>query len=325
MQVERYPSAALPVRLRSRGPSSLPRVALAGLVAAAVVAQAPPLEAQTTEAVLRQYFEGKRVGVKIDMPGTSQGVDVTPDSGRPLDFNRYGQKLKEFGIAIPAGDSSTITLIKVKKDLIEFQLGGGGFGTFGDDTSSSVYIPSAGKSNREKDLEQAIKRETDSRRKRDLQRELDDLRNERNRENRRIDAEREIAAERKKERIAEQRLRGGSRFNIRYPNGVPIGIKPEEVIAALSEWVDFASLGVNTGSRMRPAVVETRAAAAGNALPRKGMSRGEAEQQFGKPAESSTKGEGTLKVTTLVFVRGEQKISCDFVDDVLVRYVITSK
>lgn len=300
------------------------RVAFVGMLSLLIVGAPAAALAQVTEAVLKQYFEGKRVTVKIDMPGTSEGVDVTPDSGRPLDFNRYGQKLKQYGTAIKAGDSSTITMIRVKKDLIEFQLGGGGFGTFFDDTNTSVYIPSAQKSNREKDLEQAIKRETDSRRKRDMQRELDDLRRDRERENRRIEADRHEAEERKKERIADQRLRGGSRFNVRYANGVPIGIKPEEIMAALGEWVDFSSLGVNTGSAARPAVLETHTSAA-DALPRKGMSRAEAERLFGKAVDSSSKGEGSLKVTTLVFVRGEQRIACDFVDDVLVRYTITSK
>jgi hypothetical protein len=31
-----------------------------------------------------------------------------------------------------------ITTIVVKKDMIEFQLDGGGFGTFGDDTTTTV-------------------------------------------------------------------------------------------------------------------------------------------------------------------------------------------
>jgi hypothetical protein len=304
-------------------PHASSRVARAVLVSAATVALASPAGAQN-ETDLRSFFEGKRVTVKIDMPGTSQGVDIYPDANRPLDFARYGQKLKEFGTSIAAGESSTITLIKLKKDLIEFQLGGGGFGTFGDDTSTSVYIPSAEKTNREKDLERRVKTEKDPRVKRDLQRELDDLRRARERENRRIEAEKDEAESRKKERIAQQRLRGGSRFNLRYAGGIPIGIKPEEVMAALAEWVDFSPMGSRVGAGTRPAVVETRAAAS-DALPRKGMSRAEAEREFGKPAETSSKGEGSLKVTTLVFIRGEQRISCDFVDDVLVRYTISSK
>jgi hypothetical protein len=306
------------------------RLATALFVSAAAVTLASPAWAQN-EAALRTFFEGKRVTVKIDMPGTSQGVDVFPDAGRPLDYQRYGQKLKEFGTAIQAGDSQTITLIKVKKDLIEFQLGGGGFGTFGDDASSSVYIPTVDKSNREKDLEKRVKTEHDPRTKRELQRELDDLRRDRERENRRVDAEKRDAEERKKERIAEQRLRGGSRFNLRFADGVPGGIKPEEVMAALQEWVDFSSIGGPRGIPPRGFATDTRPnpgpgpSFAADSGPRKGMSRAEAEQQFGKPVELSSKGEWSLRVTTIVFHRGDQRISCDFVDDVLVRYTISSK
>ena len=79
-----------------------------------------------------------------------------------------------------------------------------------------------------------MKEESDSRRRRQLQRELDDVRLDRERENRRIEAARIMAEERKKERIAEQRLRGGSRFNLRYNGSVPRGLRPE-VMGALAE------------------------------------------------------------------------------------------
>jgi hypothetical protein len=42
-----------------------------------------------------------------------------------------------------------VTKVKVKDDLIEFQLGGGGYGTFRDDASSNVFVPSASKTERE--------------------------------------------------------------------------------------------------------------------------------------------------------------------------------
>ena len=106
------------------------------IVALSVVALAParPAAAQD-ERSLRTYFEGRRVTLKIDMPGTSDGVDIRVDASSPLDYERYGTRLKTSGTAIRAGDSVTVTLVKVKKDLIEFQLGGGGFGTFGDDAT----------------------------------------------------------------------------------------------------------------------------------------------------------------------------------------------
>jgi len=65
---------------------------------------------------------------------------VRPDTTRAIDYKRYGDRLKSYGTAIRAGESTVVTLVKVKKDLIEFQLSGGGFGTFRDDSSSSVSI-----------------------------------------------------------------------------------------------------------------------------------------------------------------------------------------
>src|SRR5437868_4746982 len=155
---------------------------------------AAPAFAQN-EAALRSFFEGRRVTVRIDMPGTSDGVDVEADARRPIDYPKYRDNLKHDGIALRAGESATVTLVKVKKDLIEFQLAGGGYGTFGDDTSTSVYIPDAKKTEREKELEKAVDGEHDRDRRRKMERELDELRDRRERENRRIAAERERQSE----------------------------------------------------------------------------------------------------------------------------------
>ncbi len=298
------------------------RSTVAACLAAILLALAAPATAQNEEA-LRTFFEGKRVTVKIDMPGTSDGIDVHADATRAIDYKRYGDRLKSYGTAIRAGDSAVVTLVKVKKDLLEFQLSGGGFGTFGDDTSTSVYIPHVDRSNREKDLEKRVKDEPDGRRKRQLQDELDDLRTRRERENRRIDAERERASERKKERIAEERLRGGSRFNLRYVGAIPPGLRAEDVMATLAEYVDFGNAG--------PAeYVDTKAVAEPKptgdlVLPRKGMSRADAERAYGKPISSADRQEGTVSITTLVFISGDQKINAEFIEDILVRYTITSR
>ena len=55
------------------------------------------------------------------------------------------------------------------------------------------------------------------------------------------------------------------------------------------------------------------------------MSRAEAERLFGRPVETSKKGDGDLAVTTLVFDAGDQRVTADFVEDILVRYTISSK
>lgn len=272
---------------------------------------AAPAAAQN-ESALRSSFEGERVTVTIDMPGTSDGVDLHVDSSRPFDYGRYRDRLKAYGPAIRADQSATVTLVKVKKDVIEFQLGGGGFGTFNDDSSTSVSIPLLQKSSREKSLEEELKDEENPRRRRNLERELDELRTRREVENRRIEILKAEAEELRKERIADQRLRGGSRFNLRYDDGVPRGITPRDVMAALAPYVNFS------GST-------TRARRFDDSVPRKGMMRAEAESMFGSPVISSERQEGSLDVVTLVFNRRSERITADFVEDVLVRYVTTAR
>jgi hypothetical protein len=300
---------------------TLPRVRLQAvvLVACAVgtaLATASPAAAQN-EAALKSYFEGRRVTVRLDMPGSADGVDVRADASRAVDFSRYNTDLKRYGTAIHSGDSVVVSLVKVKKDLIEFQLAGGGFGTFGDDTSTSANLAPVEKSQREKDLEKRVTNEDDRDRRRRLQGDLDDMRERRERENRRISAERERVEEIKKERIAEQRLRSGSRFNLRYSRAVPPGLRPEDVIAALAEYVNFDGRTEATPDTPPPAGDITQL--------RKGMTRAEAERAFGRVVDSSQRRDGGLAVTTLVFDIGDQRLSADFVEDVLVRYTIASK
>ena len=291
------------------------RVSIAAC-AVALVGLGTPAVAQD-ETALRAFFEGRRVRVTIDMPGTSDGVDVHADAGRAIDFKQHGERLKQYGIAIRARDTATVTLVKMKKDLIEFQLNGGGFGTFGDDTSTSVYIPHVERSSRERELDRLIKEEEDKRRRHQLEDERDELRERRERTNRRIDAERAAAEAQKRELIAERRLSGGSRFNLRYEDAVPSGIKPEEVMAALERYVDFSPSFSSRRRDDRPA--------AETSLPRKGMTRAEAERAFGRPVQEKQRREGDLVITTLIFERRDQDITADFVEDVLVRFSIASR
>jgi hypothetical protein len=297
---------------------------LRAAIVGGLCAAAAPAAAQN-EGALRNFFEGTRVTLRIDMPGTSDGVDVQADAREAINFPRYRDSLKRYGVAIHSGESVTVTLVKVKKDLIEFQLGGGGYGTFGDDTSTTVYLPDAPKTERERQLERRVKDEDDRAVRRKLQAELDDLRERRERENRRIAAERERQSEAKAERIAERRLRGGSRFNVRYDDRVPAGIRPEDVMAALAEYVDFGPVAPPPARPTRTAEPEPPMPGGDITQLRKGMTRAEALRAFGKPAESSERKDGGLVVNTLVFVVGDQRISADFVEDVCVRYTISSK
>jgi hypothetical protein len=288
---------------------------LATPIALALVAA--PLQAQS-EAALKQYFEGRTVSPKLAMPGTENGVDVYPGSARPLDYTRYADRLKDYGTAIKPGEPVTVTKVKVKSKLIEFQLGGGGYGTFGDETSSNVATGSAPKTTREKNLEAEIKREADPARKRAMKEELDELRATREREdarNRSVVAE---AQEHRKENIRQRRIEGGSRFNLRYQDRVPAeALSPEAVMAALEQYVEFGQLRASnpepsTTPQPRPGSLK------------KGMLIQEVDAFLGRPIASSERKEGTLKVVQREYSSPNGRVAAMFVEGVLVRYTMTS-
>ena len=114
-----------------------------------LAAFAGPAYAQS-EPELRDFFEGKSVAIKLDMPATQEGIDVYPDARRAIDFAQYSARVKSTGVAIRKGESVMVTKIRVKEKLIEFQLAGGGYGTFGDDTGS-VSAVTVAKSRRERE------------------------------------------------------------------------------------------------------------------------------------------------------------------------------
>ena len=291
------------------------RKTLVCLVVVGWMAPAAPAWAQN-EAALRTYFEGKRVTLKIDMPATVNGVDLELGTERPLDFKQHGERLKASGVAIKTGQSVLVTQVRMKKDLIEFQLAGGGYG---HDTGS-VYIPSVDKSNREKDLERQVKAETDPVKKKALERDLDDVSAARERENARNRREAARLEGQNKARMAVERLSAGSRFNLRYPKIVPDGVTPADIMEALADYVDFSASP--TSASAPPAAAP---AAAKGGQPRKGMLRADAEREFGRPVESTDRREGALTVTSLEFVVGEQRITAEFVEGVLIRYAIASR
>src|SRR5580704_6173886 len=180
---------------------------------------APAMFAQDA-ASLSSFFEGKQVVVKIDMPGTQQGIDIFPQRDNSLDAKAYGKRMKSFPIALHNGEAVMITTVKVKDKLIEFQLGGGGFGTFGDDTDTSVKFTPAAKSDREKDLENQLSNTDDPDQKDRIQRELDYVRRQRERDDQRNRAMAEQAAKEKKYQVDEDRAKGGSRINLKYDGKV---------------------------------------------------------------------------------------------------------
>jgi hypothetical protein len=286
---------------------------------------APPLAAQT-ETVLKEYFEGRTVSPKLAMPGTEEGIDVYPGSPRPLDYAKYASRLKKFGTAIKAGEPVIITKIKLKAKHIEFQLGGGGYGTFGDETNN-VATAQAPRTKRETNLEADLKRETDPAKRRAIREELDNLESERERENARNRAAVAEAQEHRKQNIRQLRLEGGSRFNIRYQNEVRSdALTPQSVMAALSQYVDFGQLRADEPATSVPGATSQPATslARGSGSLHKGMLLQEVDALLGSPSSSSERKEGNLKVAERLYSSPAGRVTGWFVEGVLIRYTISS-
>ena len=304
------------------------------VVVLALLGAARPVFAQG-EDQLRDAFEGRMVTVKLDMPATSKGVNIRPQERRALDLHEYADRLKDYGTALRAGTPVMVTKVRVKKDLIEFQLGGGGYGTFGDE-QGDVYVSTEGKSTREKNLERDLKNEKDPARRRAMQEELDRLRKERNTHNALVEATNAAAEAANKSRVREKAIAAGSRFNIRFEPVIPAeAMTPEGLRSALAAYVDFAPLVANGQLPAGPPVVPVTnlteaqpgigAAPARPSALRKGLTQTEVEAMLGRPVSLVPRSEGTLKVLKATYSQGESEIVAEFVEGVLIRYSISSK
>jgi hypothetical protein len=303
----------------------------------AVILAVLPANAQGSgQSALQNYFVGRQVRLQIDMPGTQQGVDLRMERDDPMDWRAYSSRLKQFGPAIRSGDRSTITTIVVKKNLIEFQLDGGGFGTFWDDSSTTVTPYHVGKSSYEKQLEDDIRNTSDPQRKRDLQRELDRVRNRRQREQAADDRAAMIASQLKAQQVADKRTRGGSRFNLRWPGTIPPDqLTPDALMKLLVDYIDFgdsqAQKPIFQAAAQNHAPANTNAPASGaSSSPitrlKRGMQIGDVSQLLGlgRQMSQSTSEEG-LKTQIFEYLPEDYRVEVTYVDGVVVRYSISSR
>jgi hypothetical protein len=303
---------------------------------AMTVAVMPATAQSSGQSALQNYFVGRQVKLQIDMPGTQQGVDLRLDRDDPMDWKAYSSRMKQFGPAIRSGDRSTITTIVVKKNLIEFQLDGGGFGTFWDDSSATVTPYHVEKSSYEKQLENDIRNTGDPQRKRDLQRELDRVRNRREREQRADDRAAQIASQLKAQQVADKRTRGGSRFNLRWAGNIPPDqLTPDAVMKLLQDYVDFGDLQAEkpifqaTAENLAPANTNAPATGAPSSpitQMKRGMQIGEVSQLLGlgRQLSQSTSEEG-LKTQIFEYLPEDYRVEVTYVDGVVVRYSISSR
>lgn len=290
-----------------------------------------PLFGQS-EPALRAFFEGKTVRVKMDLPATKDGVDVNFRSIPPVDFKAYSQRIKNAGVSVRNGDTIMVTQVRVKGRNIEFQMGGGGYGTFGDD-SGSVSLPVITKSRRESDLERMVSEEGDRRRRESLERELSRIRADRQRAEERRRVEEARLREMRRMEIMEKARMAGSRFNIWYPNNylkesIPT---PRELMETLDEFVDFKPIA---GQPQRPMMTEPPPPPAQSQLqftPRsddklkRGMSRAQVYEILGQPTEFKDTNEGQLQIRTERFLTATEAIEVDFLEGITIRYRTTSR
>lgn len=298
-----------------------------------LLALVPALAAQN-EAALRAGLEGKSVTIKVDMPATAQGIDVYPEDGMPVDWRRVADRIKENGTSVRTGQSIMITKVAVKGNShIEVQLGGGGFGTFWDNmgSGSNVTATQETESGRERAIKDSLRRTLPASERRRLERELNSARTARERENARARADAEQANRAREANLRSQRAESGSRFNVRFRQGIPASaLTPEGLLAALAQYAEPVG-----GAVAAPTTSATAAAAAtaqtvrpqpagANAMLslRKGLTIAEVDALLGPARTASESKEGGLTTMTRTYVVDGKRITASFVNDVLVDYAI---
>lgn len=288
------------------------------------------------EMTLRQAFEGKMVTTRLEMPATSKGVDVFPRDATPLNVRELAERIKEFGAALRPGQQVMVTKVVVKGNShIEFQLGGGGYGTFGDALSSpsSVRTTSKGETKEERDLKAQIKAAQGPTRRKELEKQLRAMQQERERENARAEAEVAQANIAREQLLLSKRAQSGSRFNIRFRDGIlPHYKTPAGVTEALSQYLDFG-----TSAAAVPASAPASAPAAAGAAPttspppaagsvaslRKGLTLEEVERILGPAATASEKKEGSMTLLERGYRKDGMKVRASFMNGVLIDYAIS--
>ncbi len=298
-----------------------------------------PALGEADPASLEGYFTGKTVVAKIDMPGTAKGIDLDFEKPTPLDWKSYSSRLNDFGIAIHRGDLVRVTKVALKGDHIEFQLNGGGYGTFGENTSTTVNAKDVDKTKYEKGLEKQLDQTKDPKAKLSIQTQLDGERERRERQQRANRDEAEAASRIKAQQLAEKRMRGGSRFNLNFKKSVPSDDRnPDAVMKLLAQYLDFyttqaggvgpvpavpAGAGDQTLVRRIPYV---SGSAAGVTQLKRGMKMEDVTALLGEvnSTSQSVSSEG-LKTQVVEYQTEDSAVNVTYVEGVVVRYTINSK
>jgi hypothetical protein len=185
---------------------------------------------------------------------------------------------------------------------------------------------SVDKSDYEKQLERAISNTTDPDRLRQLQRDLDRERSRRERQENDNRAAAQVASQIKAQKVADQRLQGGSRFNLRWAGAVPADEKnPDTVIKLLSEYVSFGGPQQQAGPAPTVQNAAADASVPATAHLKRGMKMDEVNSLFGpgKQLSESVSGDG-LKTQIVQYSTGDRSVQVTYVEGLVVRYSISS-
>ena len=123
------------------------------------------------------------------------------------------------------------------------------------------------------------------------------------------------------------RAQGGSRFNLWYEGGVPVdALTPESVMRALADYVEFRF----AAHRVAETASSSSSSSSMRSLPnpldlRKGMTEDEVNALFGLPETRTVEQAAGLDVTRCEYLLDAAELSVQFVEGVLVQYVLTSQ
>ena len=245
----------------------------------------------------------------------------------PVNFREVAERLKDNSTALKIGQQVMVTKVLVKGNShIEFQLGGGGYGTFGDNTTSSVSTVSQGETKAEKALRDSIKKAAGPTKRKQFEKELASLRSERERENARAEAEAKQAQSVMEANLRAKRAESGSRFNVRYRNGIPLdALTPDGLMRALAPYVDFGPSAAASGGVVSGGGAQL-APSSGSRAPattlKKGLWLEDVEALLGPAATAAETKEGTLTVLKRTYRKDGQRIEASFVNGVLIDFAI---
>jgi hypothetical protein len=286
---------------------------------------------QAAAAALARALEGREVRLLMDMPATAAGVDLHVQREPEIDAAEHARRLADYGVAIRQGQTALVTKLKVNKKNIEFQLGGGGYGTLGDD-DGLVIAKLDEPSPRQRELERERSRTTDSQRKREIDRELWQLREALRRQHAEAFRHAKALTAINQREIARKRLDGGSRFNIWYQDKRLEQWAPttEELLYALASYVEILPAAdgppatVSLPPRQKSGQSGTRVADGAAAL-RHGMTIAEVYDVLGFPSRRTDSPRGDLDGSVESWETRTRVVEVTFVGGVLVKFTSSSR